>query len=286
MSTQRRYAQRVARFQRVAKRRALFPSTASPQEVSCLVSESITSSVTNDEPGTEHVMELRDKVYELTEKCQNMELEINLLRKERDIYKQKLDISRVDMDSLHMNDAQSEKKLKYYTGVPSIALFMWIFNLVCAYFTDRRAMSMENQLLLTLMKLRHGLQNSDLAYRFGASSSTVSDIINECIPTLAQTLKFFIRWPSKAILLSNMPMKFKRTFGNCRVIIDCTAFFVERPYNLRSQAQTWSSYKHHHTLKALIGITPYGAVSFVSKVWGGCISDKEITQKSGFYRMI
>lgn len=87
--------------------------------------------------------------------------------------------------------------------------------------------------------------------------------------------------------MKNMPDIFKKRFDKCCVIIDYTEFFIERPYNLRTRAaKTWSNYKHHNTLKCLIGINPYGSISFVSKLWGGRISDKEITKKSGFYEQI
>ena len=79
-----------------------------------------------------------------------------------------------------------------------------------------------------------------------------------------------------------MPQKFKKRLGNCRVIIDCTEFCIDRPYNLQTQARTWSNCKHKNTLKTLVGITLYGSMSFVSKMYNGCISDKEITEKSGF----
>ena len=46
------------------------------------------------------------------------------------------------------------------------------------------------------------------------------------------------------------------------------------------QGATCSSYKNRNTLKLLIGCTP-NALSFVSKVYGGCISDKELTKRSG-----
>ena len=36
----------------------------------------------------------------------------------------------------------------------------------------------------------------------------------------------------------------------------------------------FSSYKNHYTVKFLIGITPHGSISFVSKAWGGKTSDK------------
>ena len=48
-----------------------------------------------------------------------------------------------------------------------------------------------------------------------------------------------------------------------------------------ASAETWSNYKHHNTVKYLIGITPQGAVSFLSKEWGGRATDKHITENCG-----
>ena len=44
-----------------------------------------------------------------------------------------------------------------------------------------------------------------------------------------------------------------------------------------ARAQTYSNYKHHNTMKVLIGIAPQGTISFVSEAWGGRTSDKFLT---------
>ena len=48
------------------------------------------------------------------------------------------------------------------------------------------------------------------------------------------------------------------------------------------QSSTWSNYKHHNTAKVLIGCTPNGVVTFVSKLYVGSISDVELTSISGY----
>ena len=60
-------------------------------------------------------------------------------------------------------------------------------------------------------------------------------------------------------------------------MIDCTEIYVERLLNLQTLAQTWYNYKNTNTIKYLIAITPVGAVSFLSREWGGRVL---LTKKS------
>ena len=83
-----------------------------------------------------------------------------------------------------------------------------------------------------------------------------------------------------------MPVSFQRFFKKCCVIIDCTEVFIECPSDLLAHAQVWSNYKHHSTIKFLIGITPQGTMSFVSQCTGGRMSDKEITEEPGIMDLL
>ena len=77
---------------------------------------------------------------------------------------------------------------------------------------------------------------------------------------------------------------FKKTYPNTRCIIDCTELFCQSPSSLNTQSCLYSSYKSHVTCKVLLGIAPSGAVIFVSQLYDGSISDKEIMNRSGFLK--
>ncbi|GFN87528.1 THAP domain-containing protein 2 [Plakobranchus ocellatus] len=66
-----------------------------------------------------------------------------------------------------------------------------------------------------------------------------------------------------------------------RVIIDATEFYLQKPGNPTQQQASFSNYKNNNTLKALIGIAPSGAISFISDLWLGGISDQYLTRRSG-----
>ena len=71
-------------------------------------------------------------------------------------------------------------------------------------------------------------------------------------------------------------MDFKKHCANCTVIIDCFEIFLERSLNPLARAQTFSSYKHHNTVKYFIGITRQRTVRNISHV-----SNKHLTENSG-----
>ena len=81
-----------------------------------------------------------------------------------------------------------------------------------------------------------------------------------------------------------MPMAFQKRCPKCTVIIDCFEAFIERPSNLWQDLL--SSYKHHNTVKYLIGITPQGSVLFISRGWGGRASIKLLTENSGLQSLL
>ena len=43
----------------------------------------------------------------------------------------------------------------------------------------------------------------------------------------------------------------------------------------------YSQYKSHVTYKGLLGISPSGAITFISQLYEGSISDREIVKRSG-----
>ncbi|CAG2231277.1 unnamed protein product [Mytilus edulis] len=136
-------------------------------------------------------------------------------------------------------------------------------------------------------------ENKVLNEKFNNTDELLKDKLVEKLTKSNSNVKCFlglprplIKWPSKEKIKKHMPLSFRRKYPNTRVIIDATEFYVQRPRNPTAQSKTWSNYKSKNTFKTLVGITPNGAFSFISDLWTGNISDRSITERSGFIDLI
>ena len=190
-----------------------------------------------------------------------------------------------------------DKLIRFYTGFVSYAIFLSFFNFLGPVVNELRYRGEKggqglrhrvrmldpiNQLFLTLVKLKLNLKLKDLAFRFGISPSAVSWYINTWICFLYHHLKEIDWTPSVNQVISTLPHSFKKLYPNTFAIIDGSEIFLETPSDLCMQSSTWSQYKHHNMAKFLLACTPNGAISFVSPVFVGSISDIKLTRESGF----
>ncbi|XP_068990436.1 uncharacterized protein [Neodiprion pinetum] len=231
-----------------------------------------------------------------------MEVEsIFVIKLQNEIQKltKKLSTSTVNYESC-MND---RKRFKFYTGLmPEDFDILWNFlgpptesSLMIWHSrsdTNKRitikqfkALSLKNQLFLTLVRLRCGFLLYDLSCRFGVSMGYIFKLTTTWIQLMHCKFKQLNNFPSAKDINKNLPQAFKK-FKNVRVIIDCFEWNMENPKNFSQQGNTYSTYKSHNTVKFLIGIIPTGGCCFLSEGFEGRITDRSITEKSGFLKYL
>ena len=81
-----------------------------------------------------------------------------------------------------------------------------------------RKLSLEQEFLLVLMKLRLNLLNDDLAFRFQISSGKVSQTFITWIKLLSKELSVLIIWPSRVQVRATLPESFRKLFPKTRTI--------------------------------------------------------------------
>lgn len=118
---------------------------------------------------------------------------------------------------------------------------------------------------------------------FGISAGIGSNLFITWVLFLSKELKPLFLPFSTLKEMEGIPRPPTYASNTClRAVIDCTEFYIHKPSLPSSQRRTHSSYKARNTFKLFISISPVLHINFVSKLYSGCISDKEITSKCGF----
>ena len=195
----------------------------------------------------------------------------------------KVEIEQHDISKFIVNN---DERCKFYTGIDSYEKLVGLFDFIKEVAPKPHPLEVLThfqQFVLTLVKLRLNLRLQDLADRFKIAKSTASKYVHTWVSGMHQVfVPAFLLWPGEREITATLPMIFREHFQRCVSIIDCFEIFVQRPNNFRERASTFSSYKHHNTIKFLISITPQGTVSFISLGYGGRCSDKFIVEDSGY----
>ncbi|XP_077557921.1 uncharacterized protein LOC144173312 [Haemaphysalis longicornis] len=234
------------------------------------------------------ILRLRLELQQAHERNTRLEARVSLLQK-RCAY---LENASAEFSVEKYKD--SDEDFQFYTGLPCYGKFKKLLQYLKPHdvSTDdggssRReagrptVLSAENQLFLVLVCLRLGLFQKDLGHRFNVHQSTVSRIFNEWVNLMFHRLGDLPMWPSRHVVDKHMPKEFMEKHSHTRVIIDATEIKCEVPSSFVLQSETYSNYKSANTFKGLVGVSPDGTLTFVSGLFTGCVSDRELVKCSG-----
>ena len=130
-------------------------------------------------------------------KCKALQKELGLVQKEKDDLRRAYDELKTNVCFMEENFKDDNKKVKYYTGLPSYSVLKALFDYMSedlqlpSTITSAKK-SVFEQLIMVLMKLRLNLGDQDLAYWFQVTQSTVSRYLNRWIDVLYTCLSCLI----------------------------------------------------------------------------------------------
>ena len=152
------------------------------------------------------------------------------------------DKQRITRENFVAHVTANDGNARYYTGMPSVTMLLGILNVVvecCGDITywkgpsttprrrpmntvNRRALSTTEEYIMTLARIKLGLDTQHLGYLFGIHATTVTRIFLTWTNILYCTLTPLLVWPDRATVAHHMPRQFRERYPNTRVIIDCT----------------------------------------------------------------
>ena len=97
-----------------------------------------------------------------------------------------------------------------------------------------------DEFFLVMIRFRLGLLEKDLAYRFG----TVFRILITWINFLYLQFQCIPLWPSKEMIVADMPESFRRLYPSTQVVLDANRVQVEKPGLPNLQQVTFANHKN------------------------------------------
>lgn len=232
--------------------------------------------------------------------------------------KAEIEVLSIGLGIFQIRNFTTDEDIAFYTGFPNLATFNVVFEFLntgskgenirycsskertvqkefydsgneepegCTSIGRRRSLEPREEFFLVLCRLRRGFAEKHLAHLFGISQSTVSRTFLSWINYMYLKFGQVSIWPNREVIRATMPDSFKEKYSCTRVIINCTEIRCQMPSSLLLNSKLFSSYKNHVTLKGLVGIAPSGAITFISQLYSGSISDREIVEQSGFLKL-
>ena len=139
--------------------------------------------------------------------------------------------------------ANSNQKTKFYMGLPTYEVFTALFHYLEPQVLNfrqkdvesetvaigrKRKLSLMEEFVAVLMRLRLGLLLEDADDRFAILPATMSKIFTTWIKVMSKAMKVIYPWPSREQVRSERFLP----YPNTHVIIDCTEFYIQRPSSL------------------------------------------------------
>uniref|UniRef100_A0A0A9XL84 LL-diaminopimelate aminotransferase n=1 Tax=Lygus hesperus TaxID=30085 RepID=A0A0A9XL84_LYGHE len=168
---------------------------------------------------------------------------------------------------------------RFYLGLPNKE-----FRVI--NFISQHTVLTTRDILMTIKKIRLNDPNKRLADDFNLSVGHVSKIFARSVTILSVFFSKLVFWPKEITNKKLMPVPFRHRFMNVQSIVDCFEISIQKPQSPKYQALTWSEYKKCNTVKVLISANPCGFINFISKAYGGRISDRSIVKESGFLDVV
>ncbi len=191
----------------------------------------------------------------------------------------------IPQDTMSSRVLVSEESCRSVCGVS-----LWFFNMTLEQLDDAlsraRALSKKDQLVLYFMKLKQGLDFTVLGPIFGCIDKTASSIFASVLDAHYKVASKMTWWISREKVKATMPSSFKLHYPDCRAVIDASEVRITTPKSVEARNLTYSNYKGNTTAKFLVAIAPSGFVTFISKAYGGRVTDSHVTNECGILDLL